>query len=55
MKEVKDMTFDELSDTIVMRMHLALLKDGSAGMKSEMYCTYNMIQQWQDSQGKKKR
>lgn len=47
MKEVKEMSFQELAELITQRMHLALLREGSQGMISEVYLIYNIICQWQ--------
>jgi hypothetical protein len=51
--EFSTMTFEQLAELIQQRYHLALLRNGAEGMRTEFWSVYSIIQQWQEVNVKK--
>ena len=51
MKDIKDMTFDELVDEATRKIHSGLLAEGGKGMRSEVYTWLDRAIRWREWRG----
>ncbi len=51
MKDIKDMTFDELVDEATRKIHSGLLENGGKGMKDEVYSWLAKTADWATEKG----